>query len=110
MGGDIGIALVTTLIARRSQFHQSHLAAHLDPGNPLLRAKLAAISQALQQAGSSSATALRQAYGAVYRQLIQQAQTLAYLDVLFVLACFTALMVPLVLFTRRAKGGPAMAH
>jgi hypothetical protein len=30
--------------------------------------------------------------------------------VLFVLACFTAVMVPFVLLTRRAAGGPAMAH
>jgi hypothetical protein len=41
---------------------------------------------------------------------MQQAQTLAYLDALFVLACFAALMVPLVLMTRRAQGGPATAH
>ena len=28
MGGDIGIAFVTTLIARRSQTHQANLSAH----------------------------------------------------------------------------------
>src|SRR2546430_17072782 len=31
MGGDIGIALVTTLIARRSQFHQARLGEHVGP-------------------------------------------------------------------------------
>ena len=111
MGGDIGIALVTTLIARRSQLHQANLAARLDPGNPALAERLAAIRHALERAGSSSADAARQAYGAVYRQLAQQAQTLAYLDVLFLLGCFAAAMVPLVLLTRRVKPGkPAMGH
>jgi MFS transporter, DHA2 family, multidrug resistance protein len=111
MGGDIGIAFVTTMIARRAQFHQSTLAAHLDPGNPALEARLAAVARALERAGSSSVEAMRQATGAVYRQLIQQAQTLAYLDVLWVLAWFSAAMVPLVLLTRRVEPGKAaMAH
>jgi DHA2 family multidrug resistance protein len=104
MGGDIGIALVTTLIARRSQFHQARLTEHFDPGNQVFMARLSQIAQALQQAGASSVQALQQAYGTIYRQIIQQAQTLAYIDALFVLACFTALMVPLVLLTKRARG------
>ena len=58
----------------------------------------------------SAAQSTKLATAAVYRQVIVQAQTLAYLDVLFVLACFTAVMVPLVLLTRRAARGPAMVH
>ncbi len=110
MGGDIGIALVTTLIARRTQFHQATLVTNVAPGNHTLLARLNSIALALQHAGASSTEALKQAYAAVYRQVLQQAQTLAYLDALFVLACFTALMVPLVLMTRRTQGGAAMAH
>ncbi|HTN54062.1 MAG TPA: DHA2 family efflux MFS transporter permease subunit [Anaeromyxobacter sp.] len=105
MGGDIGIALVTTLLARRSQVHQAYLSAHLDPGNPGVRARLDAIAQAMVHAGSSSADAAHRAAGALYRQLIQQAQTLAYLDVFFLLGCFTAVMVPIVFLTRRVRAG-----
>lgn len=111
LGGDIGIAFVTTVIARRSQFHQARLVERLDAGNPVLRVRLAELAAALQRAGSSSADAARRAYGALARQLAQQAQTLAYLDVLFLLGCFTALMVPLVFLTRRAQPGTAaMGH
>jgi DHA2 family multidrug resistance protein len=110
MGGDVGIALVTTMIARRAQFHQSRLVSGADPTGHVLTDRLAGIAQALQHAGASATTATKQAYGAVYRQLIQQAQTLAYLDTLFVLACFTGIMVPLVLMTRRAVGRTAAAH
>ena len=109
MGGDIGIALVTTLIARRSQFHQHVLAAHTDPMNQAFTARLQGIAQALQHAGISATEATRRAYGLLYGQLIKQAQTLAYLDVLFILAIFTGLMVPLVLITRRARPGAAPA-
>ena len=111
MGGDIGIALVTTLIARRSQVHQANLASHVDAGSEALRSRVAGIARALEHAGSGSAEALRQAYGVVYRQLLQQAQTLAYQDVLFILACFAAAMVPLVFLTRKVHGGrSAPAH
>jgi MFS transporter, DHA2 family, multidrug resistance protein len=111
MGGDIGIALVTTLIARRSQVHQANLAAHLDAGNGALRERLAATAAAMERAGASSADAAQRALGTLYRQVIQQAQTLAYLDVLVVLSVFAAAMVPLVFLTRKVQAGKAaMAH
>ena len=109
MGGDIGIAFVTTLVARRTQLHQARLAEHLDPG--AARSSRGSPGCAGARAGGQLvADAVRQAYGAVYRQLLQQAQTLAYLDVLFLLACFTAAMVPLVFLTRRVQGGQLAAH
>ena len=110
MGGDIGIALVTTLIARRSQFHQSRLVEHVVPSGDL-NGRLAAIAQHLQQLGVGAVDSTKMAYGQTYREVIRQAQTLAYIDVLVVLAIFTAIMVPAVLLTRRARPGAAvMAH
>jgi DHA2 family multidrug resistance protein len=110
MGGDIGIAFVTTLIARRSQFHQARLAEGITAGSPTLLGRLATAAQALQHAGSTSADAARQATGALYRTLTQQAQTLAYLDALWVLSWFTLAMVPLVFVTRRVRGGRMGGH
>jgi DHA2 family multidrug resistance protein len=109
MGGDIGIAFVTTLIARRSQFHQARLAEAVTPGSETVLSRLAGAARTLEHAGSSTADATRQAYGAVYRQLVQQAQTLAYLDAFYLLAWFSLAMVPLVFLTRPVKGG-VMAH
>jgi DHA2 family multidrug resistance protein len=109
MGGDIGIAFVTTLIARRSQFHQARLAEGLTPGSGSVLSELAGIARALEHAGSTSAEATRQAYGAVYRQLVQQAQTLAFLDAFWLLGWFALVMVPLVFLTRPVKGG-RMGH
>ena len=111
MGGSIGIALVTTIISRRSQFHQATLVAHLDRGNQSLLAKIAALSQALQHAGSTSVEAAREAYSVIYRVLGQQAQTLAYGDALLILGGVAAAMVPLVLLTARAEArAPALGH
>ncbi len=110
MGGDIGIALVTTLIARRSQFHQARLVEHVVPSGDL-GARLAGIAEHLQQMGIGAAQATKMAYGQIYGQVIKQAQTLAYLDALLMLSIFAAIMVPTVLMTRRVKpGAAAMGH
>ena len=111
MGGDIGIALVTTLIARRAQVHQATLSAAVQTGSHVQAARLAGIAAQLQRGGMASVQATRAAVGVLYRQLLQQAATLAYLDVLIVLAVFAGLMVPLVLLTRKVQPGKAaMAH
>jgi DHA2 family multidrug resistance protein len=110
MGGDIGIAMVTTILARRSQFHQARLSEGLDPGNPAFRARLDELAASLQHAGAAAADATRRAYAQLGRQLAEQAQTLAYVDVLYVLAIFATLMIPLVFLTRRARPGAAAMH
>src|SRR6266446_4978877 len=40
LGGSVGIALVTTLLAQRSQFHQATLASHITPWDLETRARL----------------------------------------------------------------------
>jgi DHA2 family multidrug resistance protein len=111
LGGDIGIAFVTTLVARRSQFHQSRLAAHTSPYDSNFAAALGATTRALERAGASSADAAHKALATLYRELQQQAATLAYLDALKLLGLTVAAMIPLLFLTRRAKtGGATMAH
>ena len=111
MGGDIGIALVTTVIARRAQVHQATLSSAVQTGSHVQVARLAGIAAQLQHSGMTAAQATRAAVGVLYRQLLQQAATLAYLDVLILLAIFAGLMVPLVLMTRKVQPGKAaMAH
>ncbi len=111
MGGDVGIAVVTTLLARRAQVHQVDLVAHTSLFDTPFRLRLEALSQALQHSGSSATEAANEAYRALYRIVLQQAQTLAYVDVLYLLACATALMVPLAFLMKRPRpGAAAMGH
>jgi MFS transporter, DHA2 family, multidrug resistance protein len=109
MGADIGIAFVTTLVARRAQTHQAILGAHTTAYDGPFQAKLDAIARALERSGSTSVDAARQATAALYRELVRQSMQLAYLDALWALAVATAVMVPLVWITRRpqARGAPA---
>ncbi|HEX4382538.1 MAG TPA: DHA2 family efflux MFS transporter permease subunit [Myxococcales bacterium] len=111
MGGDIGIAFVATAVARRSQTHQSQLASNVVRGGEL-DARLHALSSYLQAHGIAPSTADKMALGNIYGQVVKQAQTLAYADVIMVFCVFAAIMVPAVLLTRKAKpaAGAAMAH
>jgi DHA2 family multidrug resistance protein len=111
MGGDVGIAFVTTLIARRSQVHQAQLVAHTTAYDAGYQAKVMAIARAMEHAGSTSIDAARQATFAMYRQLLQQSTQLAYLDALWVLGVGAALMVPVLWFTKRpGPMGAAAGH
>jgi DHA2 family multidrug resistance protein len=105
LGGDVGIAFLTTFIARRSQKHQVDLSAHTTPYYPQFHAKLLGLAEAARHAGTAAADAMQAATATMYRQVLSQATTLAYIDTLKVLAIGVAMMLPLLLFTRRPKAG-----
>jgi DHA2 family multidrug resistance protein len=92
IGSSIGTSMVTTLIARRAQVHQSYLVAHVTPGSATLRDAAAALAQRLTVAGLDANLALRQAYARIYRQTIAQATTLAYIDTFAILGVASAIM------------------
>jgi DHA2 family multidrug resistance protein len=111
MGGDVGIALVTTLIARRAQAHQAYLAASPSATGRYSQAHLQALAASFAHKGLGVADAARHALAASYGQLVRQATTLAYIDVLRAFAVMAALMVPLLFLTQPPKGQPApMGH
>jgi len=92
IGSSIGTSMVTTLIARRSQVHQSYLVSHVTPGRPTLAQAVAALTQRLTVAGLDSNLAQRQAVGRIYRETVAQATTLAYVDTFAILAVVSAVM------------------
>jgi DHA2 family multidrug resistance protein len=111
VGGSFGIAFVTTLIARRSQFHQNRLVSHLPRTSVQLMDRLQQITRGLVAQGSSQAEAARQALGAVYGTVLRQAATLAFVDAVWVFAIICLLMTPLVFIMRRPpQHGAAVGH
>ncbi len=111
LGGDIGIAFVTTLITRRSQTHQSNLTAHTTHYDLPYTARIDAMTHVFGRAGAAAVDAARQASAAMYRQVLMQATQLAYLDALIVLGVATAAMVPIVWIAKRPQAaGAPMGH
>jgi DHA2 family multidrug resistance protein len=105
-GGSFGIAAVTTLLARRSQFHQTVLASHVRPFDSITLDTLRAISRL----GVHVPQALRPA--AIASLLKPQIAFLSFLDGFRVLALAAALVVPATMLVRRAlsPGAASGAH
>src|SRR5437867_5845795 len=103
VGGSIGIAVVTTLLATRSQLHQATLVSHITLWDGETRARLAQWASHFATQGSDAFTAERRAMAMLYRETVTQAQLLAYADDFWMLALMFA-AVPLILpFMRRIR-------
>jgi len=100
-GGSVGIAFVTTVVARRAQYHQSILAASATPSNPRYRGFLDSTSRYFAAHGFSSADAARHALALLGQTIQQQATLLASLDCFRLLGLACLLGAPLVFFTRK---------
>ncbi|HZU44260.1 MAG TPA: DHA2 family efflux MFS transporter permease subunit, partial [Terriglobales bacterium] len=92
MGSSVGTSVVTTLIARRSQYHQNILVSHTSSGNPNLQNSINGLAARLAHAGMSMHEAQSQAYARIYKAVQAQAATLAYIDTFMVLAIGAAIM------------------
>jgi MFS transporter, DHA2 family, multidrug resistance protein len=96
VGASVGIAVVTTLLAQRSQMHQVNLVSHITTWDEETRARLAHWTSHFVAHGADGFTAQRRAMAMLYRETIAQAQLLAYADDFWLLAVMFA-AVPLIL-------------
>jgi MFS transporter, DHA2 family, multidrug resistance protein len=92
MGSSVGTSLVTTLIARRSQFHQLRLVENARVDNPNFANLASGLSRQLATAGVGRHEAQLTAYARIYQSLQAQAATLAYIDTFMVLCVAAAIM------------------
>jgi DHA2 family multidrug resistance protein len=113
LGGSVGIALTTTMVARRAQYHQSVLTGHLSPYDTPYRVTLQNLIHMFMSKGADAVGAAKQAQGAIYAQLQRQATTLAFNDVFLILSVSFILLLPVIFMMKRNKpgeGGGGMAH
>jgi len=102
LGGSIGIAFVTTMLARGAQSHQALMVGHLTPTDPAYAQRLAGAKQLLSQ-HTDSVTATRQAYSAVYSLLDQQAHLWAFVDNFFLFGILALAGIPLVFLFKKVQ-------
>jgi len=101
IGSSVGTSLVTTLLARRSQYHQSVLGSHAASTSQGFDRLVTGLTRRFAETGLSPADAHAHAYARVYRALQAQAATLAYIDVFWILAVGAAIMFVLSFFLRK---------
>jgi MFS transporter, DHA2 family, multidrug resistance protein len=109
IGSSMGISFVTTMVARRSQFHQNVLASHITPYNPLSQRMIEQITRLIQLRGFDATTAGKMAHGVLYQMLQQQAALLSYVDVFHIMGILFLVIIPLIVLMRRPVHPPAVA-
>ncbi|MGC9291856.1 MAG: DHA2 family efflux MFS transporter permease subunit [Acidobacteriaceae bacterium] len=108
IGGSIGTSFLTTELARRAQFHQDRIVMHMAAQDPSFATQVKALQGYFQGPGgltSSSAQAHYLALAGIYRQVVQQATLLSYLDVVAVLSVGSMMLVPVVLLMKKGTHG-----
>jgi MFS transporter, DHA2 family, multidrug resistance protein len=102
-GGSFGIAFVTTLAARRAQYHQSVLVAHATPFDVRYQQFLTNLTNYFSAHGFSHPDAVVHAQAQAFSAIQRQASLLGYLDCFTALGWFVLLAVPLVLLIKKFK-------
>ena len=105
MGSSVGTSMVTTLIARRSQFHQEILGTYVRPGNFNFQNTVNGLAQRLTQFGLSPHDAQMRAHALIYQSVQVQAASLAYVDTFMVLAVGSAIMFFLAFILKKNDPG-----
>jgi DHA2 family multidrug resistance protein len=105
VGGNLGYALVVTLVERRSMFHRVHLTPHISSLNSAyLTAHASLAAQIGQQQAVDPASAQFKALALINTMVTRQARMLAYNDVSWCLAVMFLIALPCILFLRRPQG------
>jgi MFS transporter, DHA2 family, multidrug resistance protein len=103
IGGGVGISAVTTLLARREQFHHMTLAANVSAYNPTASGYMKGLNGLLTRQGGKFAGAQPNASRILDALVNRQAAALSYLDAFRVLAILFVVMTPLIWVMRRAQ-------
>ncbi len=110
-GGSFGIAFVTTMIQRRSQFHETVLTAHASALNPIYLARLGQLTEYFRRHGDSQTGASQHAAAQLYALLERQAGMLSFADVFWLLGLIAFAGPVVTIFIRKfQRAGSAPAH
>jgi DHA2 family multidrug resistance protein len=105
LGSSFGIAAVTTVLARRAQFHQARISDHLSAGH--IRVRQMQSAQYLAQHADGLALPTSRAARMLYRSVLQQAGAMAYLDAFWLLGTLCFIMPIFALFIVKVKHAPS---
>ena len=113
IGGSIGISVVATIYARKTQTNTNILGGFINQASGAAQQMIAAAKAMFMSHGIDAATATKQAYAAVFGMVQRQAAMLAFIHCFRLLAILFVCCIPLIYIMRKPRhhGGPGtMAH
>jgi MFS transporter, DHA2 family, multidrug resistance protein len=102
LGGSIGIALLTTFLARRTQYHRSILVDHIATGDHRYDSTAAHMAQHMtSMLGGSPRQAMQMAQAQIDMMVNRQAAMLSYIDDFMLLAILFAAVIPFIFLMKK---------
>ena len=110
IASSFGVAIMTTIVARRAQFHQFRFAEHLNPFDPRYQMGMYKAAGVLTaKMGGATGTAVN---GLIYQELLKQSNLFSFTDAFYFSTVIMICIIPLVLLLKRPNHSdvPVMAH
>jgi DHA2 family multidrug resistance protein len=105
LGGSFGTAFVTTMLARRAQFHQARLSETMSTLDPGFSYAMDKIKENLGYALGTFQDHTQRAYVLIYKQLAREASSMAFSDAFLSQAWLFLLLIPLILIMKKPPSG-----
>ncbi len=112
IGGSVGIAMTTTIVARHTQTNTNILGANITPFSPFAQHMIDAARVGFMAKGMDMYTATRQAYAAVFGMVQAQAAMVSFVSTFRLLGIMFVCVIPLILLMKKPRhaAGPAAMH
>lgn len=113
LGGSVGIALISTMIERREQFHFSILAEAMTQNSILVQERIGALMAGMYEKFADPALAKAHALQLIATQVRREAYVSAFSDAFWVVGVALVVSlaaIPLLRKNRRPSAGPIEAH
>ncbi|MDQ6830789.1 MAG: DHA2 family efflux MFS transporter permease subunit [Gemmatimonadota bacterium] len=108
LGGSLGIAIMATLLSRFQAVERSLLSEHVTIGDPMALQRIDGITRALTAKGMNALTAKQQALAILDRQMLAQANVLAFSKIYLLAGVLLISALPLLLLFRTGRGRGSM--
>ena len=105
LGGSVGVALLTTLLARRIAMHRVSLVAHVVSGDSGVEQRLALLGHGLAGGATDPGVVREKAIMALDGAVNQQASILAFGDTFYATALLIVISLPLVVLLGKPQKG-----
>ena len=98
-----GIAIITTIMSRKTVQHSADVGSHLQATDPNVQARLAGMQQMFVGKGMTTDMANQSGYKLMDANVLRQASTMSYMDVFMFVGIIFLICVPFVLLTKSRK-------
>jgi DHA2 family multidrug resistance protein len=109
LGGSIGIAILTTLLAQREAFHKTILLAKLTPYDSQTMDRVNSLTALFQSRGADPVTAHQQAIASLAQLVNTQSAVLSYADIFRFVGIMFLCSLPLLFFLGKGKARNAVS-